>query len=76
MRAEHRPRAAPPWKRQRRRPWCRSNDLAPATALLARIPSLPRAELACITARMIEQMGALAGGQREAPDPSEEHSHE
>lgn len=76
MRAEHRPRVAPPWKRQRRRPWCRSNDLAPATALLARIPSLPRAELARITARMIEQMGGLAGTEGEAPDHPKEQGHE
>ena len=50
-----------PWRRQRRRPWSRPNDLAATNALLALIPSLPRAALARITTRMIDRMDEIDG---------------
>lgn len=49
------------WRRQRRRMWVRPNDLATTTALLALIPSLPRAALARLTTRMIDRMDEIDG---------------
>lgn len=52
---------AMPWRRSRRRPWHRLDRLASPHAVLATIPSLPRAELARITERLIDRMDELDG---------------
>lgn len=54
-------RAAGPWPRSVRRPWVRPNDLAGMSQLLAAIPSLPRAELARLTACMIDRLDEIDG---------------
>jgi len=56
-----------PWARSRRRAWLRPNDVASSTRLFAAIPSLPRAELARLTMRMIDRMDDIDG------DPDLEH---
>lgn len=76
MTAERRVRTPDVWKRQGRRSWVRSNDLTTTAALLARLPSLPRAELARITARMIERMAAHADDEGETPYHRAEESHD
>lgn len=50
-----------PWLRSRRRAWVRPNDLASVTSMFAAIPSLPRAELARLTTRMIDRMDEIDG---------------
>ncbi len=63
-------RAAGPWPRARRRRWVRPDDLSSATSMFAAIPSLPRAELARLTTRMIDRMDEIDG------DPDLEHLRE
>lgn len=53
--------------RTRHRPWMRPNDPRNANVLLARMPSLPRAALAHLTALMIDRMDEIDG------DPDLEH---
>lgn len=60
-------RTARPWMRTRNRPWARPNDVASPARLFAAIPSLPRAELAQLTMRMIDRMDDIDG------DPDLEH---
>lgn len=55
------PRRRERWRRVRLRRWCRPDDLAGAGALFAAIPSLPRAELARLTERMIDRMDEIDG---------------
>ncbi len=57
-----------PWRRRAPRPtWTRQNTRAPVSIMLAAIPSLPRAELAQLTMRMIDRMDDIGG------DPDLEH---
>ncbi len=49
------------WPRRRRREWARRNDAATLGQLLAVIPSLPRAELARLTERLIDRMDEMDG---------------
>lgn len=60
-------RSAQPWPRINRRRWSRPNDLAGMASMFAAIPSLPRAELARLTERMIDRMDEIDG------DPDLEH---
>lgn len=55
------PRPRPQWRRTRRRQWSRPSDLAGMTIMFAAIPSLPRAELARLTERMIDRMDEIDG---------------
>lgn len=50
-----------PWRRMRRRPWHRLDRLASPQAMFAAIPSLPRAELARLTERLIDRMDEIDG---------------
>lgn len=50
-----------PWPRIRRRRWVRPDDIASVTGMFAAIPSLPRAELARLTTRMIDRMDEIDG---------------
>ena len=51
-----------PWRRrQPRQAWTRQDTQAPVSIMLAAIPSLPRAELAQITMRMIDRMDDIDG---------------
>lgn len=57
-----------PWRRrQPRQAWSRQDTRAPSSVMLAAIPSLPRAELAQLTMRMIDRMDDIDG------DPDLEH---
>jgi hypothetical protein len=57
-----------PWRRrQPHRAWSRQDTRAPVSIMLAAIPSLPRAELARLTMRMIDRMDDIDG------DPDLEH---
>ena len=57
-----------PWRRrQPRQAWARQDTRAPVSIMLAAIPSLPRAELAQLTMRMIDRMDDIDG------DPDLEH---
>lgn len=57
-----------PWRRrQPRQAWARQDSRAPVRAMLGAIPSLPRAELARLTMRMIDRMDDIDG------DPDLEH---
>ena len=57
-----------PWRRrQPYRAWSRQDNRAPVSLMLAAIPSLPRAELARLTMRMIDRMDDIDG------DPDLEH---
>ena len=58
------------WPRRRRRAWSRRSYRPGSVALFAVIPSLPRAELARLTERMIDRMDELDG------DPDLEDLHE
>lgn len=49
------------WPRRRRRAWSRKSHQPGSVALFAVIPSLPRAELARLTERMIDRMDELDG---------------
>lgn len=49
------------WPRRHRRAWSRRSHLPGSVSLLAVIPSLPRAELARLTERMIDRMDELDG---------------
>lgn len=53
------PTPRPCWRRGRRRHWTRPNGALPVVALLAVIPSLPRAELARLTERLIDRMDEM-----------------
>ena len=64
------PQRRPRWRRERRRAWCRCGGLVGLTSMLATIPSLPRAELARLTERMIDRMDEIDG------DPDLEHLRE
>lgn len=64
------PASRPCWRRGRRRHWTRPNGALPVVALLALIPSLPRAELVRLTTRMIDRMDELDG------DPDAEIVHD
>lgn len=55
------PRRRSRWRRVRRRQWSRPSDLAGMRAMFAAIPSLPRAELARLTERMIDRMDEIDG---------------
>lgn len=82
------PPAAPrfaPWRRMRRRPWHRMDRLASPHAMFAAIPSLPRAELARLTERMIDRIDEidgdsdleqLFGDDEDTHDQEREESHE
>lgn len=59
-----------PWTRRRTRRWVRTNNIGHAGMLFAAIPSLPRAELARLTERMIDRMDEIDG------DPDLEHLRE
>ncbi len=60
-----------PWRRrQPRQAWSRQDTRAPVSIMLAAIPSLPRAELAQLTMRMIDRMDDIDG------DPDLEHLRE
>jgi hypothetical protein len=51
-----------PWRRrQPRQAWSRQNTRAPVSVMLAAIPSLPRAELARLTMRMIDRIDVIDG---------------
>jgi hypothetical protein len=51
-----------PWRRrQPRQAWARQDSRAPVSIMLAAIPSLPRAELARLTMRMIDCMDDIDG---------------
>jgi len=63
---------AMPWRRSRRRPWHRLDRVASPHAVLAGIPSLPRAELARITERLIDRMDELDGDTDLEPEDLEE----
>jgi len=57
-----------PWRRrQSRQAWSRQDTRAPVSIMLAAIPSLPRAELAELTMRMIDRMDDIDD------DPDFEH---
>jgi hypothetical protein len=57
-----------PWRRrQPRQAWSRQDTRAPVSIMLEAIPSLPRAELAQLTMRMIDRMDVIDG------DPDLEH---
>lgn len=57
-----------PWRRrQPRQAWARRDSRSPVSIMLAAIPSLPRAELAQITMRIIDRMDIIDG------DPDLEH---
>lgn len=57
-----------PWRRhQPRQAWSRQDTRAPVSIMLAAIPSLPRAELAELTMRMIDRMDDIDD------DPDFEH---
>lgn len=57
-----------PWRRRpARQAWSRQDTNAPVSVMLAAIPSLPRAELARLTMRMIDRMDVIDG------DPDLEH---
>ena len=63
-------RTGSPWPRRRRREWTRRDDAVTLGQLLAAIPSLPRAELARLTERMIDRMDEIDG------DPDLEDTHD
>lgn len=44
------------WRRARRRPWARQPKIVVEHVAFSAIPSLPRAELARLTQRMIDRM--------------------
>ena len=73
-------RAAPaksqPWRRRNRRAWTRRDSRTTVLDMLAAIPSLPRAELARITARLVDHMREIESYHGDQPDQNEEHSHE
>ncbi len=49
------------WRRRRRVRWTQPGKLASPAAMLAAIPSLPRARLARLTTRMIDRMEEIDG---------------
>ena len=59
-----------PWPRRRHRRWVHDRDVTSVAALFAIIPSLPRAELARLTERMIDRMDDIDG------DPDLEDTHD
>jgi hypothetical protein len=68
-----------PWRRMRRRPWHCTDRLASPQAMFAAIPSLPRAELARLTERMIDRMDDIDGDpdlEHLCDDEEDGHDHE
>lgn len=69
-----------PWRRrQPRRAWSRQDTKAPVSIMLAAIPSLPRAELAQLTMRMIDRMDDIDGDpdlEHLRDDDEDSHDHE
>ncbi len=69
-----------PWRRRAPRPaWTRQNTRAPVSVMLAAIPSLPRAELAQLTMRMIDRMDDIDGDpelENLRDDDEDGHDHE
>jgi hypothetical protein len=69
-----------PWRRrQPRQAWSRQDTRAPVNIMLAAIPSLPRAELAQLTMRMIDRMDDIDGDpdlERLRDDDEDSHDHE
>ncbi|WP_267349397.1 hypothetical protein [Sphingomonas sp. GM_Shp_2] len=73
------PTKAMPWRRSRRRAWHRMDRLASPHAILAAIPSLPRAELSRLTHRMIDRMDEIDGDPDAEPmldDDEDSYDHE
>lgn len=82
-----RPRGPMPlrWRRVHQRRWRRPDDLAGTSSLFAAIPSLPRAELARLTERMIDRMDQIDGdadledlreGDEDTHDQEREEAHD
>jgi hypothetical protein len=69
-----------PWRRrQPRQAWARQDSRAPVSIMLAAIPSLPRAELARLTMRMIDRMDIIDGDsdlEHLREDDEDGHDHE
>jgi len=69
-----------PWRRrQPRQAWARQDSQAPVSIMLAAIPSLPRAELAQLTMRMIDRMDDIDGDpdlEHLRDDDEDNHDHE
>ncbi len=69
-----------PWRRRpARQAWSRQNTNAPVSVMLAAIPSLPRAELAQLTMRMIDRMDDIDGDhdlEHLRDDDEDGHDHE
>ena len=69
-----------PWRRrQPRQGWSRQDTRAPVNIMLAAIPSLPRAELAQLTMRMIDRMDDIDGDpdlEQLRDDDEDGHDHE
>lgn len=69
-----------PWRRrQPRQAWARQDSRTPVSIMLAAIPSLPRAELARLTTRMIDRMDDIDGDpdlENLRFDDEDGHDHE
>jgi hypothetical protein len=69
-----------PWRRRApRQAWARQDTRAPVSIMLAAIPSLPRAELAQLTMRMIDRMDVIDGDpdlEDLRDDYEDSHDHE
>lgn len=74
-----------PWPRRRPRRWTHDRDGTGVMALFAIIPSLPRAELARLTERMINRMNEIDGDpdledlredDEDAHDQEQEEAHD
>jgi hypothetical protein len=61
-------RPRPAWRRSGIRRWTRRDDAGAAAAALTRLPSLPRAELARIAARLIDRLEELDGDRDDWED--------
>lgn len=69
-------RAGSPWPRHRRREWVRRDDAVTVGQLLAAIPSLPRAELARLTERLIDRMDEMDGDPDLEPEQDVDDAHD
>ncbi len=69
-------RTGSPWPRRRQRGWARRDDTAGIGQLLAAIPSLPRAELARLTERLIDRMDVLDGDPDLEPETDVDDAHD
>ena len=69
-----------PWRRrQLRQAWARQDTRVAVSIMLAAIPSLPRAELAQLTMRMIDRMDDIDGDpdlEHLREDDEDDHDHE